>query len=171
MKRLVKTNQRKKGGKPVSELQQEYNKYIIVITSLEQEISTAQVLELYRMRWQIEIAFKHLKSIFRYNEMPARLSENIFTWFYGKLLLAALCETLVNIGRFSPQENVKEKAMDNPAQLSLYRELYIAQTLLVVTLLESLIDLDLFELLSRLSDACKDSKRKRLPQLCFFSSA
>ena len=102
MKKLVKANQRKRGGIPVSELQQGYNKYIIVITSLEREVSCAQIFELYRARWQIEIAFKHLKSIFRYNEMPARLSENIKTWFYGKLLLAALCETLVNTGRFSP---------------------------------------------------------------------
>ena len=102
LKRLVKTNQRKSGGKPVSELQQEYNKYIIVMTSLGHEISAAEVLELYRVRWQIEIAFKRLKSIFRYNEMPARLEENIRTWFYGKLMLAALCETLVNTGRFSP---------------------------------------------------------------------
>ena len=102
MKKIVKTNQRKRGGIPVSELQQGYNKYIIVMTSLEHEVTSAQVLELYRTRWQIEIAFKHLKSVFRYNEMPARLSENIKTWFYGKLLLAALCETLVNTGRFSP---------------------------------------------------------------------
>jgi hypothetical protein len=102
LKRLVKENQRKRGGKPVSELQQASNKYIIVMTSLGQEISAVQVLELYRARWQIEIAFKRLKSIFCYNEMPARLSENIRTWFYGKLLLSALCETLVNTGRFSP---------------------------------------------------------------------
>ena len=73
MKKMIKTNQRKLGGKPVSELQQGYNKYIIVVTSLGQEVSTAQVLGLYRARWQIEIAFKRLKSIFRYNEMPARL--------------------------------------------------------------------------------------------------
>jgi len=102
LKKLVKINQRKRQSKPVSDLQQNYNKYIIVMTSLGQTVSCAQVLELYRMRWQIEIAFKHLKSIFRYNEMPARLSENILTWFYGKLLLAALCETMVNTGRFSP---------------------------------------------------------------------
>ena len=102
LQRLTKTNQRKIGGKPVSELQQGYNQYIIVMTSLGKEATAAQVLELYRARWQIEIAFKRLKSIFRYNEMPARLPENIRTWFYGKLLLAALCETLVNTGRFSP---------------------------------------------------------------------
>ena len=102
LKRLTKENQRKQGGKPVSELQQEYNKYIIVMTSVGPEATAAEVLELYRARWQIEIAFKRLKSLFGYNEMPARLSENIRTWFYGKLLLTALCETLVNTGRFSP---------------------------------------------------------------------
>jgi len=102
MKRLVKTYQRKQGGKPPSAIQREYNKYIIVITSLGKSVSASQVLELYRARWQIEIAFKRLKSIFGYNEMPAKRPENIRTWFYGKLLLAALCETLVNTGRFSP---------------------------------------------------------------------
>ena len=102
MERLKKESQRKRSGKPVSALQEEYNKYIIVITSLGKNVSAKQVLELYRMRWQIEIAFKRLKSLFRYNEMPARKEENIKTWFYGKLLLAALCETLVNTGRFSP---------------------------------------------------------------------
>jgi len=89
-------------GTHVSALREEYNKYVIVITSLGKEVRTEQVLDLYRTRWQIEIAFKRLKSLFRYNEMPARKTENIKTWFYGKLLLAALCETLVNTGRFSP---------------------------------------------------------------------
>jgi len=99
----------KKSGILVSELQKEYNKYIIVITSLGKEVSAGQALELYRMRWQVEMAFKRLKSIFRYNEMPARKSENIKTWFYGKLLLVALCETLVNTGRFSPSGRQKKR--------------------------------------------------------------
>jgi len=34
--------------------------------------------------------------------------ESAFSWFYGKLLLAALCETLVNTGRFSPSEAAEE---------------------------------------------------------------
>jgi IS4 transposase len=57
---------------------------------------------LYRARWQIEIAFKRLKSLFHYNDLPEKREDSIRAWFYGKLLLAALCETLVNIGRFSP---------------------------------------------------------------------
>jgi hypothetical protein len=91
-------------GRYLSPLREEYNKYIIVITSLGKNITSKQLLDLYRARWQIEIAFKRLKSLFRYNEMPARKIDNIKTWFYGKLLLAALCETLVNTGRFSPSE-------------------------------------------------------------------
>jgi len=104
LKRLTKENQRKKGGKPVTELQRENNKYIIVVTSLGAEVSAAQVMELYRARWQIEIAFKRLKSLFHYNDLPAKHSKSALSWFYGKLLLAALCETLVNTGRFSPSE-------------------------------------------------------------------
>ena len=76
----------KSSGIYVSALREEYNKYIIVITSVGKDVRTEQVLDLYRTRWQIEIAFKRLKSLFWYNEMPARKTENIKTWFYGKLL-------------------------------------------------------------------------------------
>jgi len=103
LKRLKKENQRKKGGKAVSKLQRESNKYIMVATSLgKEEATAAQVLDLYRMRWQIELAFKRLKSLFGYSDLPAKNPESVKAWFYGKLLLAALCETLVNTGRFSP---------------------------------------------------------------------
>ena len=102
LKRKRWENQRKKGGKPVTDEQRENNKYIIVATSLGKEVSASEVLELYRARWQIEIAFKRLKSLFHYNDLPTNHSKSVKAWFYGKLLLAALCETLVNIGRFSP---------------------------------------------------------------------
>ena len=102
IKRLTKENQRKRGGKPVSKEQREGNRYVIVATSLGEEASAVQVLELYRLRWQIEIAFKRLKSLFAYNDLPSKREDSVRAWFYGKLLLAALCETLVNTGRFSP---------------------------------------------------------------------
>jgi hypothetical protein len=107
LKRLTKTNQRKRGGREVSGFQRENNKYIMVATSLRKEEATAaQILDLYRMRWQIEIAFKRLKSLFHYNDLPAKQSDSVRAWFYGKLLLAALCETLVNTGRFSPSQGM-----------------------------------------------------------------
>jgi hypothetical protein len=102
IKRLAKTNRRKNGGVPVSGTQKENNKYVILATSLEEGITAAQIMELYRTRWQIEMAFKRLKPLFEYNDLPMEDSESAFARFYGKLLLAALCETLVNTGRFSP---------------------------------------------------------------------
>jgi hypothetical protein len=105
--RIKKTNQRKHGGKAVTEEQRENNKYILVATSLGKEITASQVLELYRARWQIELAFKRLKSLFHYNDVPARQSESAKAWFYGKFLLAALCETVVNSGRFSPSSQAE----------------------------------------------------------------
>jgi hypothetical protein len=104
LERIEKTNRRKRGDKAVSGLQSAYNKYIIVVTSIGKEVSAKQILELYRMRWQVEIAFKRLKSIFKYNEVPMRLDKNAYVWFYGKLLLSFLCDALVNQARFSPQE-------------------------------------------------------------------
>lgn len=104
LKRLRRTNQRKRGGKGVSKEQEEYNRYIMVATSLEEEVEASWVMELYRVRWQIELAFKRLKSLFEYNQIPGKVEGSVYAWFYGKLLLAGLCERLVNTGRFSPRE-------------------------------------------------------------------
>jgi hypothetical protein len=102
LERLKKINQHKRHGRPISALQRAYNKYLLVATSLDETISAKQVLETYRIRWQIELVFKRLKSLFHYNEAPVKLEQSARAWFYGKLLLAALCEVLVNRGRFSP---------------------------------------------------------------------
>jgi hypothetical protein len=98
--RLEKTKKRKGEGE-ISENQEVYNRYIVIGTSLE-GVSAGQITELYRMRWEIEQVFKRLKSLFHYNEIPSKLGETARAWFYGKLLLAALCERVVNKGRFSP---------------------------------------------------------------------
>jgi hypothetical protein len=95
LERLKKTNQRKRQGKDVREKQGEWNKYIIVVTSLGEEVPASSVLELYRARWQIELVFKRLKILFGYNGVPIKVEGNIYAWFYGKLLLSALCELVV----------------------------------------------------------------------------
>lgn len=98
-KKIKKSNS---GHKEPSQLQYIWNKYIVVVTSLKDEISFNRVLELYRMRWQIELIFKRFKSIFGGREFTARKEESVKAWFYGKLLLAIICETFVKKGRFSP---------------------------------------------------------------------
>ena len=103
LEQIKKSNNKKMRGK-VSSLQELYNRYIVVATSFGDETRAQGVLELYRMRWQIELTFKRLKTLFNYNEIPSKLDDSACSWFYGKLLLAAVCEAFVNKGRFSPCE-------------------------------------------------------------------
>jgi IS4 transposase len=100
---LLKTRRRKYGDKELSGAQKAYNRYVVLITSIT-DASPELILDLYRQRWQIEMAFKRLKSLFRYHEIPVHVESSARAWFYGKLLLAALCETWVNKGCFSPFE-------------------------------------------------------------------
>jgi hypothetical protein len=58
--------------------------------------------------------------------------------------------------------------LPQPERLSLWRELYTAQTLIAAMLLEALNCVCLEEQLRRLPEVCADSKRKRLPQISFF---
>lgn len=73
--------------------------YVLVWTNLPRSYSSAQVLELYRQRWQIELAFKRLKSLAELGHLPKRDPESSRAWLYGKLLLALLAEKLGRIGR------------------------------------------------------------------------
>jgi hypothetical protein len=87
--------------KGLSEAQKANNRYVVLATSFESP-KAEEIAGLYRMRWQIELVFKGLKSLFGYNEVPVKLDKTAKAWFYGKLLLAALTETWVNKARFSP---------------------------------------------------------------------
>lgn len=67
--------------------------YIFVLTSLpEQRLSAAEVLELYRFRWQVELTFKRLKSLLQLAALPARDPPLARTFLYAKLLAALLLE-------------------------------------------------------------------------------
>jgi hypothetical protein len=74
--------------------------YVLVFTTLpEEEFSPRQVLEWYRGRWQVELAFKRLKSLARLGHLHDQNDETIRAWLYGKLLVALLGQKLLRIGR------------------------------------------------------------------------
>ena len=67
--------------------------YIFVLTSLPSaSLPTTEVLELYRFRWQVELAFKRLKSLLELDELPARDPPLARSFLYAKLLAALLLE-------------------------------------------------------------------------------
>lgn len=94
--------------------------YIILGTSLDSTSASAeQVLALYRFRWQIEIAFKRMKSLLELDELPAKDASLARTFIYSKLLAALLLDDFTHAFlSFSPWGfNLHEKTslpMANP---------------------------------------------------------
>jgi len=77
----------------------ELHRYVILLTSLPKEISALQVLELYRYRWQVELAFKRLKSIIGLGHLPKTDEESCKAWLHGKMFVALLAQAIVDEGR------------------------------------------------------------------------
>lgn len=77
--------------------------YIFVFTTLGRQYSPSTVLEVYRGRWQVELAFKRLKSIIGLGHLKKTDPEAAKAWLHGKLLVAFLVEALIAAGeRFFP---------------------------------------------------------------------
>ena len=69
--------------------------FIYVITDLpSQVLPAAEALELYRLRWQIEMSFKRLKGILRLDRLRAHDARLARTYLYAKILGALIVEEL-----------------------------------------------------------------------------
>jgi hypothetical protein len=89
-----------RGKGTLSPQRQEYARYVTVFTTLpDQTADTDQVLEGYRLRWQIELTFKRLKSIVQFGHVPKTDEQSSRAWLLGKLLVALLSQKLARIGR------------------------------------------------------------------------
>ena len=70
--------------------------YVCIFTTVDGALLPArEVMELYRARWQIELAFRRLKSIFNFGHLPKNDPLSARAWLYGKLLVALLAESIV----------------------------------------------------------------------------
>jgi hypothetical protein len=78
----------------------EYARYVMVFTTAPaSDFSTAEVLEWYRARWQIELVFKRLKTLAELGSLPKHDDQSARGWLYGKLLIALLGQKLERLGR------------------------------------------------------------------------
>lgn len=85
-------------GKSVGPLSWLCARYVLVFTTLRSEEASAEkVLELYRLRWQIELSFKRLKSIAQLGHLPKYDDRSSRAWLYGKLFLALLTEKMTRV--------------------------------------------------------------------------
>jgi IS4 transposase len=66
--------------------------YLMLVTSLPAEVSAAEVLEAYRLRWQVELAFKRLKTLLGLGRLPAKGEALARSWLLAHLIVALLIE-------------------------------------------------------------------------------
>lgn len=77
--------------------------WFILVTSLPVEsYSTQDVLDLYRLRWRIELAFKRLKSLIGLRKPPGVDERSARPWVLAHLLMILLLEPLVDALEDSP---------------------------------------------------------------------
>lgn len=79
--------------------------FIMLVTTVPAERMSAPVLiELYRLRWQIELQFKREKSIGELDRLPNFLPATIHSWLLAKLISAELSRRLfLRPGSVGPQ--------------------------------------------------------------------
>ena len=88
---------RREQGSKVSAESLEAAAWGMVFTSVpRRRLDTAQVLALYRVRWQMELEIKREKSLGGLDELPNFLPETIATWLHAKLLLLQIARKIVS---------------------------------------------------------------------------
>jgi len=74
--------------------------FVMVFTTLPATmLPAADVLELYRFRWQIELAFKRLKQLLKLSRLPHKDPRAAQGWILAKLVVALMLETLYRTAR------------------------------------------------------------------------
>ncbi len=77
--------------------------YFFVWTTLANSFAAPTVLELYRLRWQIDLAFKRMKSIMGLGHLPKKDPASARAWLHGKIFASLLVELMVEAAdAFSP---------------------------------------------------------------------
>lgn len=102
-RQAYRATQRRK-QKRINPAIEELHGYVLLMTDLvDPAVTAGDLLNLYRLRWQIELAFKRLKSILGLGHLPKYDDRSCRAWLYGKLVVALLVEVLIEEARlFSP---------------------------------------------------------------------
>jgi hypothetical protein len=91
---------KQQASKSVGAETRKYAEYVLIFTTLPYlDANAKQVLETYRLRWQVELTFKRLKSIAQIGHIPKHDDQSSRAWLYGKLLVALLCQRLAQVGK------------------------------------------------------------------------
>lgn len=90
-------------GKKVTQEMLQAAAYVIVFTTVPtKKLTCKQILQLYGLRWQVELQIKRDKSIAGLDRLPNFRPDTIYSWICTKLLLVQLTEKIASSGLRSP---------------------------------------------------------------------
>ena len=113
----------RKRGKTPDRRSLEAAGYVLLLTSLPKaDFLPDDVLALYRLRWQIELAFKRMKSLAGLDALPAKKPKLACAWIYAKLIAVLLAERIAGQVRDSPPSapcgRARRKAARQPVAMA-----------------------------------------------------
>lgn len=114
---------RELGGK-TSPADLEAAQYVVLFTTVPSDrMSASMCLALYRLRWQVELAFKRWKSLCHFDRLPNYRDDTILTWLYAKLLLALVMHRMASGASplFPPEAPQAETVALDALESSQYR--------------------------------------------------
>jgi hypothetical protein len=77
--------------------------HLVLLTTLNADaVSPEQLRQMYRQRWQIELAFKRLKSLLHMDRLPAKNPKLAKAWLAAHLIIALLIDAISPQVRDSP---------------------------------------------------------------------
>jgi hypothetical protein len=88
---------RRELGTKASALDLEAAQYVVLFTTAPAARMSAEMcLSLYRLRWQVELAFKRWKSLCHFDRLPNYRDDTILAWLYAKFLIALLMHRMAS---------------------------------------------------------------------------
>ena len=86
--------------------------YVVVFTTAK--LSASRCLEVYRLRWQVELLFKRWKSQCGFDRLPNERADTIVTWLTAKLLLGLIVDRIASGSAPSLFPPVRSKSKHAP---------------------------------------------------------
>lgn len=128
------------------------NQFFFVITSLDETFTAEQILNLYKLRWQVEMVFKRYKSILKLGSMPTKTYNSSKAWLSCKMLIVLIMEKLLSDSDFSPSASEDEELVEG-------MKIVYSWILTGIFSLDMLVFQDIFESVSLI--CCVEKRRKR----------
>ena len=141
--------------------------FVMLVTNLPASTwPVERILWLYRLRWQIELQFKRMKSLMHFDHLRAKDPQLVQTYLLGKLIGALLLDQLVH--QVEEQDTAAFQSLQHP--ISIWRLQAILWHTIHDLVIGPLLLSRILELWPKLCRYFCDTRRSRCQQLAWARS-